>query len=153
MLIDVILGPTEIHPVVHELSVLVEASEEFSTRLFAQAYHHPDMPEALICLVQTGFNESFWKVFVKPLSVRWPHFMPLLRTLTTGHFRANMVSIPGDFKDHPPPLPLGRYANTNRRTPQKDNKDKTHTGSVDELDPYPPASSRGFFQTVPCNED
>ena len=108
VLLDVILGPPELHPAVHELSVLVEAAEEVSTRICAQSQHQPGMPAALICLVHTEFNESFRQVFMIPLPVRWPHFAPLVRTLTTGHFRANSVSMTGGFKDHTPPPPRKR---------------------------------------------
>ena len=53
MLIYVILGPPELNPDVHDISVLVEAAEEVSTRLCVQAYHQAYMPEALIRLIQT----------------------------------------------------------------------------------------------------
>ena len=39
------------------------------------------------------------QVFVRPLLVCFPHFVPLVRTLITGHFRERWVSIPGGFKD------------------------------------------------------
>ena len=35
MLLDVILRPTDLHPAVHELIILVEAAEEVSARLRA----------------------------------------------------------------------------------------------------------------------
>ena len=103
MLIYVILGPPELNPDVHDISVLVEAAEEVSTRLCVQAYHQADMPEALIRLIQTEFNESFRQVFMIPLPVRRPHFVPLVKTLTTVHFRAKSVSMSGSFKDPLPP--------------------------------------------------
>ena len=93
-LINISLGPLERHPAVHELVVFVDAAEEVSARLRAQSHHQPDMLAALIHLVQTEFNESFRKVFFSPLPVHWPHFSPLIRTLTTGHFWAIYVSMP-----------------------------------------------------------
>ena len=109
VLLDIILGPPELHPSVHGLSILVEAAEEVSTHLLAQSYQQPDMPTALLCLVLAEFNENLSQVFTSPLPVRWPHFAPLARSLTTEHFRANTVSMPGGFKEHitscPPPLP------------------------------------------------
>ena len=43
---DIILGPPEIYPAVHDISVLVEVSEEVNTRLYARVYHQPDMPSS-----------------------------------------------------------------------------------------------------------
>ena len=48
MLLDVILAPPELHPAVHELIVLVNAAEEVSAHLRAQAHQQPDMPATLI---------------------------------------------------------------------------------------------------------
>ena len=55
------------------------------------------MPAALVILIQTKFNESFRQVFTSHLPVRWPHLTPLIRTLTTGHFRPDTVTMPGGF--------------------------------------------------------
>ena len=99
VLLDLILGPPDLHPEVHDLSVLVDTAKEVSARLRAQSHQQPDTLSALIHLIQTEFNESFRQVFVIPLPVRWSHFAPLVRNLTTGHFRASSVSIPGGFKD------------------------------------------------------
>ena len=53
VLIDIILGPPELHPDSVKLSIIMEAAEEVSEFLRAQAYHQPDMPAPLIHLVQT----------------------------------------------------------------------------------------------------
>ena len=53
MLIDIILGLPELHPDSVKLSIIMEAAEEVSAFLRAQAYHQPDMPAPLIHLVQT----------------------------------------------------------------------------------------------------
>ena len=86
LLIGIILGPPYLHPYIQELSVLVESAEEVIACLCAQACHHQDMPEDPICLLQIEFNYSFRKVFLIPLTVLWPHFVPLVMTLTTVHF-------------------------------------------------------------------
>ena len=91
VLLDVILGPPEPHPAIYKLSVLVEAADKISARLHAQAHHQPGMPATLIHLIQTELNKSFWKVFMRPLTVCWPHFVPPVWTLTTGQFRENLV--------------------------------------------------------------
>ena len=87
VLLCVILGPPEMHLAVHELSILVNIIEEVSACLCTQSYQHIDMLSSPIHIVHTKFNESFRKVFMRPLSVLWPHFVPLVRTLTMGHFR------------------------------------------------------------------
>ena len=48
VLLDVILGPPKLHPAVHKLGVLLEATEEVNTCLREQAYHQPDFPAAPI---------------------------------------------------------------------------------------------------------
>ena len=56
------------------------------------------MPAALVQLIQTEFNDSFRQVFTSHLPVRWPHFNPLIRTLTTGNFHPGTVTMPGGFR-------------------------------------------------------
>ena len=70
VLLHIILGLPELHPSVHKLSVLVNTAGEVSACLRTQAHQKPDMPAALIHIVQTEFNESFRQFFVSPLPVR-----------------------------------------------------------------------------------
>ena len=105
----VIIGPLELHPAVHKLIVLVEAAEEVSARLRVQVHQQPYIPEALIRLVQKEFNKSFQKVFMIPLPICWPHFALVVRTLTTGDFQVNSISMPGGFKYHKPPPQQTRH--------------------------------------------
>ena len=65
------------------------------------------MPAALVRIIQTEFNESFRNVFTSHLPVRWPHLTLLIRTLTTGNFRPDTVTMPGAFQHTvPADLPL-----------------------------------------------
>ena len=52
VLLGVILGPQDLRPVIHELTVFVEAGEEVSTRLCAQTHHQMYMLVVLIQIVQ-----------------------------------------------------------------------------------------------------
>ena len=97
VLIKVILGTPELQTAVHKLSVLVEAADEVSTRLRTQVYNHLNIPDALICLVQTEFNDSFHQVFVIPLLAHWPQFVLLVKTLNMIHLRKNALHMPGSF--------------------------------------------------------
>ena len=56
------------------------------------------MLAALVQHIQTDFNESFRQVFSSHLPVRWPHFTPLIRTLTTGHFHPDTVTMSVGFR-------------------------------------------------------
>ena len=47
---------------------------------------------------------------MSPLPVRWPYFVPLLRTLKTGRYRADSFTMTGGFKDHINPPPVIRQA-------------------------------------------
>ena len=60
------------------------------------------MLAALIRLIQTEFNKSFQQVFTSHLPVLWPHLIPLIITLTTGHFRPNPITMPGGFQQNLP---------------------------------------------------
>ena len=102
VIVTFLLGPKECHPAVFELAALLEAAEEVNSRLQAKAAVQKDMPAALIRLIQTDFNESFCQVFTSHLPVRWPHFTPLIRTLTTGHFHPDTVTILGGFRHNQP---------------------------------------------------
>ena len=94
----VLLGPQERHPAVFELATLLEAANEVNSRLRAQAGSQKDMLDALVRLIKTEFNESFRQVFTSHLPVRWHHLTPLIRTLTTGHFLPDTVTMPGGFR-------------------------------------------------------
>ena len=105
VLVTVLLGPQERHPAVFELATLIEAVNEVNSRLRAQTGAQQDMPTALVRLIQTEFNESFRQVFTSHLPVHWPHPTPLIRTLTTGHFRPDTVKMPGGFRLNMPTAP------------------------------------------------
>ena len=96
-MVTVLLGPQESHPSVFELATLLEAANEVNSRLCAQAEAQQNMPAALVRLIQTEFNESFRRVFTSYLPVRCPHLTPLIRTLTTGQFCPDTVTMPGGF--------------------------------------------------------
>ena len=87
----------ERQPAVFEIATLIEAADEVNSRLLAQAAVQQDMPVSLVRLVQTKFNESFRQVFTSHLPLRWTHFIPLIPTLTTGHFHPDTVTVLGDF--------------------------------------------------------
>ena len=55
------------------------------------------MPDALVRLINTEFNESFHQAFISHLPVLWPHFNPLIFTLATGHFHPVTVTMQGVF--------------------------------------------------------
>ena len=102
VVVTVILRPQERHPAVFELATLLEAEDKVNSRLRAQAAAQQDMPAVLVRLIQTEFNESSRQVFTSHLLVRWPHLTPLIRTLTTGHFRPDTVHMPGGFRHNVP---------------------------------------------------
>ena len=80
-----------------KLATLLEAVDKVNSCLRSQAASQQDMLAALVRLIQIEFNESFRQVFTSHLPVLWPHLTPLIRTLTTGHFRPNTVIMPGEF--------------------------------------------------------
>ena len=104
-MVTVLLGPQERHPAVFELATLLEAANEVNSRLRAQAGAQQDIPAALVRLIQTEFNESSRQVFTNHLPLRYPHLTPLIRTLTTGHFRPDTVTMPGGFRLNVPTEP------------------------------------------------
>ena len=59
-----------------ELATLLEAADEFNSRLRSHAAAQQDMPAALVRLIQIEFNESFRQVFTSHLLVHWPHLTP-----------------------------------------------------------------------------
>ena len=98
------------------------------------------MPSALVRLTQTDFNESFRKIFTSHLPVRWPHLTPLIRTLTTGHFRPDAVTMPGGFQHNLPVVitPHRATALTQRTAPvQRVGDDHTATSQVAVQNPNP----------------
>ena len=58
VVITVLLGPQERHPVVFELATLLEAADEVNSRLRAQAAVQQYMPAALVRLIQTEFMRA-----------------------------------------------------------------------------------------------
>ena len=87
------------HPTVYKITIIIDASEEVSSRLWAQERSQPPMPVVLVRLVQTDFNESYRKVFTSSLPVRWPHLETLTKTLTTGHLRPESVVMSVFFQE------------------------------------------------------
>ena len=72
---------------------------------------------ALVLLVQTKFNKSFRQVFASHLPERWIHFIPLIRTLTTGHFHPGTVTMPGGFCPIIPPQHCNHSGTTKYSSP------------------------------------
>ena len=83
VVVTVLLGSKECHPSVFEIATILEAADEVNSHLGSQAAVQQDILASLVRLIQTDFNESFRQVFTRHLPVRWPHFTPLIRTLTT----------------------------------------------------------------------
>ena len=139
VVVTVLLGPQERHPAVFELATLLEAANEVNPLLRAQVGAQQDMPAALVRLVQTDFNESFRQVFTSHLLVRWPHLTPLIRTLTTGHFRPDTVTMPGGFRHNVPTAPPSYMsaAPQNRATAQRGGDEHTATSQVAVQNPNP----------------
>ena len=98
-----------------------------------------DLSEALVRLVQTEFNKSFRQAFTSHLPVRCPHLTPLIRTLTTGHFRPDTVTIPSGFRlNFPTAPPSYRSAAPQNRAPAQQGGDKhTATSQVAVQNPNP----------------
>ena len=97
-----LIGPQDRHPEVFELSTLLTAADEVSSRLRAQAAAEQDMPATLIRLIQTEFNESLRQALTIHLPVRWPHLTPLIRTFITCQFHPGIVTMPGGFRQSIP---------------------------------------------------
>ena len=95
VLLAVLWGPPGKHREVYELMLLINTAEEVNALLQAQFQHQPTIPTALVQLIQTDFNESFRQIFTSVLLVRSPELMPLMITLTTGHFRPESVYMSG----------------------------------------------------------
>ena len=110
VVVTVLLGPQERHPAVYKLATLLKAANEVNSFLHAQAGAQQDMPAALVRLTQTEFNESFRQVFTSHLPVRWPQLTPLIRTLTTRHFRPDTVTMPSGFRLNVPTAPVSYRA-------------------------------------------
>ena len=81
-MVAVLPRPQERHPAVFELVTLLAAVEEVNSRLQAQAEVQQDMLAALVKLIQNEFSKTFRQVFASHLTVLWPNFTPLIRTLT-----------------------------------------------------------------------
>ena len=139
VVVTVLLGPQERHPEVFELATLLGAANEVNSHLRAQAGSQQDMPAALVRLIQKEFNESFRQVFTSHLPVRWPHLTPLIRTLTTGHFRPDTVTMPGGFRlNVPTASPSYRAAAPQNRAPaQRGGEEHTATSQVAVQNPNP----------------
>ena len=97
------------------------------------------MPAALVRLIQTEFNKSFRQVFTSHLPVRWPHLTPLIRTLMTGHFRPDTVTMPGGFRHNfPAALTPHQVTALPQRAPaQRGGDDHTATSQVAVQNPNP----------------
>ena len=139
LVVTVLLGPQERHPEVFELATLLEAANEVNSRLRAQAGAQQDMPAVLVRLIQTEFNESFRQVFTSHLPVRWLHLTPLIRTLTTGHFRLDTITMPGRFRHNFPTAPPSyrSAAPQNRAPAQQGGEEHTATSQVAVQNPNP----------------
>ena len=96
---------------VFRLATLLEAADKVNSCLRAQEVAQQEMPAALVRLIQTEFNESFCQVFTSHLPVHWPHFTPLIRTLTTRYFHPDTITMPGGFQ-HNLPTPITPHQNT-----------------------------------------
>ena len=139
LVVKVLLGPHECHPPVFKLATLLEAANEVNSRLRAQEGAQQDMPAALVRLIQTEFNKSFQKVFTSHLPVRWPHLTPLIRTLTTGNFRPNTITMPDGFRLNVPTA-LASYRATAplyRAPSQRGGDEHTATSQVAVQNPNP----------------
>ena len=97
------------------------------------------MPAALVRIIQTEFNESFRQVFTSHLPVRWPHLTPLIRTLTTGHFCPDTVTMPGGFHLNVPTAPPSYRAAApqNRAPAHQGGEEHTATSQVAVQNPNP----------------
>ena len=84
-------------------------------------------------------NESFRKVLTSHLPVRWPHLTPLIRTLTTGHFRPYTVTMPGGFRLNVLTAPASYRATPplHRSPAQRGGDEHTATSQVAVQNPTP----------------
>ena len=57
-----------------------------------------DIPAAPIIILYTEFKERLQKVLASQPLVNWPHFTPLIWTLTPGHFHPGTVTMPKGFR-------------------------------------------------------
>ena len=74
------------HTAVNYISMLIKVAVKASANLWKQVFRQPSIPEALVRLIKTEFNERFRQVFTNALPVRWPHLTIMTRKITTGHF-------------------------------------------------------------------
>ena len=139
LVVTVLLGPQEHQLAVFELATLLEAANEVNSQLRAQSGAQQDMPAALVRLIHTEFNESFRQVFTSHLPVRWPHLTPLIRTLTTGHFRPDTVTMSGGFCLNVPTAPPSYRATApqNRAPAHQGGEEHTTTSQVAVQNPNP----------------
>ena len=139
VMVTVLLGPQERHPAVFELATLLEAVDEVNSCLGAQSGAQQDMPDALVRLIQTDFNERFQQFFTSHLPVRWSHLTSLIRTLTTGHFRPGTVTMPGGFRINvlTALTPYRETAPPHRAPAQRGGDDHTTTSHVAGQNPNP----------------
>ena len=141
ILVTVLLVPQERHPALFELETLLESAEELNSCLWEQAAVQQDMPAAFVRLVQTKFKESFHQFFTIRLPVLCPHFTPLIRTLTTGHFHLGTVTMPGLFRPNiPTALTAQQTTDPTYKTSvpaQRGGEASTHTSQVVVHNPAP----------------
>ena len=71
--------------------------------------------------------------------MRWPHLTPLIRTLTTGQFRPDTVTMPGGFRHNVPTAPPSyrSAAPQNRATAQRRGEEHTATSQLAVQNPNP----------------
>ena len=141
VVVTVLLGPQERHPAVFELATILEAADEVNSRLLAHASVQQDIPASLVRLIKNESKESFRQVFTSHLLVRWNHFNPLIRTLTTGHFHPDTVIMPGGFR-HNLPTAITPHQTTappyKNSTAQRGGEKYTSTAQVAVQNPTPP---------------
>ena len=65
----ILLGPPEEYPSIYEINPTIDALEGMSVWICKKLCFQPEMPADLVRLIQTGFNEIFWQVFVSALTV------------------------------------------------------------------------------------
>ena len=99
LLFTVILVPGSLQSVVYNITMLIDVLEEVNACLRDQARYQPKIPAALGQLTQTEFNERCQQVFTNVLPVRWPRTEMIMRTVTTGNFRPEIVFMLGLFQD------------------------------------------------------
>ena len=87
------------------MTSLLKVSNEVNSRLISQATVKQGMPATLIRIVQNHFNKSFWQVFTSHLTIIFPHFDKIIRTLTKGNFHPGTITMPGGFRHTSMPAP------------------------------------------------